>query len=88
MSVLRFEVVLAEVESRDVGADGRVREDLAMAVVAAVEREAKRAAKEASVEEELDVKSGFNGLEGFVRSGSLEGVDGRLKSSVLDSAWD
>ena len=52
MSVLRFDEVLAEVDGTDVGAEGRTKadeEDTAGASMDVV-REAKRAAREASVE--------------------------------------
>lgn len=91
MSVLRFDEVLAEVDGTDVGTEGRVKaddeEDVAGASMDVV-REAKRAAREASIEGsfELGLKpdGAGGGLLGF---GSLEGVDGRSKSVNLDRDW-
>ena len=87
MSVLRFDEVLAEVDGTDVGAEGRVKaddeEDAAGASMDVV-REAKRAAREASIEGSFELDGAGGGLLGF---GSLEGVDGRSKSAILDCDW-
>lgn len=91
MSVLGFDEVLAEVDGTDVGAEGRVKaddkEDAAGASMDVV-REAKRAAREASIEGSfelgLELDGAGGGLLGF---GSLEGVDGRSKSAILDCDW-
>jgi len=90
VSVLRFDEVLAEVDGTDVGAEGRVKadeEDVADASMDVV-REAKRAAREASTEASFDLGLELDGAGGgLLGFGSLEGVDGRSKSAILDCDW-
>ena len=67
MSVLRFDEVLAEVDGTDVGAEGRVKaddeEDTAGASMDVV-REAKRAAREASVDGVFELELEMDGAGG------------------------
>jgi hypothetical protein len=92
VSVLRFDEVLAEVDGTDVGAEGRVKaddddEDVAGASMDVV-REAKRAAREAPTEASFDLGLELDGAGGgLLVFGSLEGVDGRSKSAILDCDW-
>ena len=91
MSVLRFDEVLAEADGTDVGAEGRVKaddeEDTAGASMDVV-REAKRAAREASIEGVFESGLETDGARGrLLVFGSLEGVDGRSKSAILNCDW-
>ena len=76
----------------DVGAEGRAKaddeEDAAGASMDVV-REAKRAAREASTEASFDLGLELDGAGGgLLGFGSLEGVDGRSKSAILNCDWD
>ena len=91
MSVLRFDEVLGEVDGTDVGAEGRVKadddEDTAGASIDVV-REAKRAAREASIEGGFELELEMDGAGGgLLVFGSLEGVDGRSKSAIWNCDW-
>jgi hypothetical protein len=76
------------VVGRAVGAEGRLSAEEADVVAGArmeVVREAKRAAREASVERTVALGFAFGGFEGF---GSLDGADGSSVSRSLDRGWD
>jgi hypothetical protein len=88
VSVLRFDEVLAEVDGMDVGAEGRVKAEDTTGASMDVVREAKRAAREASVEGVFELELEMDGAGGgSLVFGSLEGVDGRSKSAILNCDW-